>query len=160
MCFFFFIITSHETFCHFWRHMSPVNLPKQTLSQSKCDSVVLYFMESPSGSRVRILSSRVRQSSLLQSSTHTHTPVSIGQHSNPEVTTSGQLPGTLLTPRAPEMLLLPFILQQVMEKTPAPPSSEDNRHKSRCEGDNYCIASSSEVTFRASGENCCWTSEL
>lgn len=67
-----FLFTSEETFCHFWRHMSPLNLPKQTLSQSKCDSVVLYFMVSPSGSIVRILSSRVRQSSLLQSSKHTH----------------------------------------------------------------------------------------
>lgn len=125
--------TSDETFCHFWRHMSPVKLPKQTFSQSKCDSVVLYFMVSPSGSRVRILSSRVRQSSLLQSSKHTHTHTQLSsQHASGAITVTmmmspqvgGRLPGSLLTPRAPETLLLPFILQRVTEKTPPPPASE------------------------------------
>ncbi len=54
-----------ETFCHFCLHMSPVKAPNPTFSQSKWDSVVLYFIDSPSGSRLRILSSSVRQSSLL-----------------------------------------------------------------------------------------------
>lgn len=45
--------------------MSPVKAPNPTFSQSKWDSVVLYFIVSPSGNRLRILSSSVMQSSLL-----------------------------------------------------------------------------------------------